>query len=117
MDILDGLESQARGPYSGVIGYFSPNGGADLSVTNRSAVFHASPAGSQRLSAGIGGAITTDSGADGEIAEIHTKAKAILGVLGSVFPGGNQCSGRGQLQDSADEVFEVGDMAGGQSRS
>jgi para-aminobenzoate synthetase len=87
MDILDGLESQAPGPYSGVIGYFSPNGAADLSVTIRSAVFQTSPAVSRRLSVGIGGAITADSDADDELAEIHTKAKAILGVLGSVFPG------------------------------
>ena len=87
MDILDELESQPRGPYSGVVGYFSPNGAADLSVTIRSAVVHTPPAERQRLSVGIGGAITADSDPDDELAEIHTKAKAILGVLGASFPG------------------------------
>lgn len=33
MDILEKMETQPRGPYSGVVGYFSPNGAADLSVT------------------------------------------------------------------------------------
>lgn len=50
-------------------------------------VFQNSPAGGQRLSVGIGGAITADSDPDGELAEIQTKAKAILGVLGAAFPG------------------------------
>ncbi|WP_253908649.1 aminodeoxychorismate synthase component I [Arthrobacter sp. H41] len=86
MDILDELESQPRGPYSGVVGYFSPNGAADLSVTIRSAVFHTSSADGQRLSVGIGGAITADSDPDDELAEIHTKATAILEVLGAAFP-------------------------------
>ncbi|WP_309123713.1 aminodeoxychorismate synthase component I [Arthrobacter sp.] len=86
MDILDRLESEPRGPYSGVVGYFSPNGAADLSVTIRSAVFHKSAAGVQRLSVGIGGAITADSHPEEELAEIHTKARAILGVLRTGFP-------------------------------
>ncbi len=87
MDILDELESRPRGPYSGVVGYFSPNGAADLSVTIRSAVFHSPPAERQRLTVGIGGAITADSDPDDELAEIHTKARAILDVLGAAFPG------------------------------
>lgn len=86
MKILDRLESQPRGPYSGVVGYFSPNGAADLSVTIRSAVFQRSETGVQRLTLGIGGAITADSHPDEELAEIHTKARAILGVLGTGFP-------------------------------
>jgi hypothetical protein len=86
MDILDELESGPRGPYSGVVGYFSGDGAADLSVTIRSAVFQNSPGGGQRLSVGIGGAITADSDPDDELAEIQTKAKAILGVLGAAFP-------------------------------
>ncbi|MFJ6280840.1 aminodeoxychorismate synthase component I [Arthrobacter subterraneus] len=87
MNILDRLETQPRGPYSGVVGYFSPNGAADLSVTIRSAVFQRSASGLQRLTVGIGGAITADSHPDEELAEIHTKARAILGVLGTGFPG------------------------------
>jgi para-aminobenzoate synthetase len=86
MDILDRLEARPRGPYSGVVGYFSPDGAADLSVTIRSAVFHTPPAALQRLFVGIGGAITADSDPDDELAEIHTKATAILGILGATFP-------------------------------
>lgn len=86
MDILDELESEPRGPYSGVVGHFSPNGAADLSVNIRSAVFQNSPAGGQQLSLGICGAITADSEPDDELAEIHTKATAILGVFGAAFP-------------------------------
>ncbi|MDR6414846.1 anthranilate/para-aminobenzoate synthase component I [Pseudarthrobacter sulfonivorans] len=69
-----------------MVGYFSPNGAADLSVTIRSAAFQNSPAGGQRLSGGIGGAITADSDPDDELAEVHTKATAILGVFGATFP-------------------------------
>jgi para-aminobenzoate synthetase len=87
MDILDRLESQPRGPYAGVIGYSSPGGAADLSVTIRSAVFFTPPGDVQRLSVGIGGAITADSDPHDELAEIHTRATAILGSLGATFPG------------------------------
>lgn len=66
--------------------YFSPNVAADLSVTIRSAVFHTSTADGQRLSVGIGGAITAASDPDDELAEIYTKATAILGVFGATFP-------------------------------
>ncbi|RJT83277.1 aminodeoxychorismate synthase component I [Arthrobacter cheniae] len=86
MDILDRLESRPRGPYSGVVGYFSPTGAADLAVTIRSAVFSTHSTDGQRLSVGIGGAITADSDPDDELAEIHTKATAILRVFGAPFP-------------------------------
>lgn len=86
MNILDALESQPRGPYSGVVGYFSFTGAADLSVTIRSAVFEESSTGTQRLTVGIGGAVTADSHPVEELAEIHTKAKGILGVLDADFP-------------------------------
>jgi hypothetical protein len=66
--------------------YFSPNGAADLSVTISSAVLQKPPAGGQRLSVGIGGAITADSDPDEELSEIHTKATAILGVFAATFP-------------------------------
>lgn len=83
MDILDRLETGARGPYAGAVGYFSPNGAADLAVTIRCAVIDE---GSGRLSVGVGGAVTADSIPAEELAEIHTKAAGILGVLGSRFP-------------------------------
>ncbi|OUM41904.1 hypothetical protein B8W73_09775 [Arthrobacter agilis] len=101
MDILDRLESLPRGPYSGVVGYFSPGGAADLSVTIRSAVFSTPPGDVQRLSVGIGGAITADSDPADELAEIHTKAAAILGVLGATFPvsaGAERVSARATAQ-------------------
>jgi len=95
---------------------FSPDGAAGLSLTSRTAVVHTPPAEPQRPSVGIGGAITADSAPDEEPAEDHTKAKAILGVLGASFlvdpmPCGSRPDG---LQDSPDQILEVGDVLGGQ---
>ncbi|MFD1211873.1 aminodeoxychorismate synthase component I, partial [Arthrobacter sp. GCM10027362] len=81
MDILDELESGPRGVYSGAIGYFSPNGAADLSVVIRTLVVDG-----DRLSLGVGGAITADSVPEDEWDEVRAKAFGVLSALGAVFP-------------------------------
>lgn len=101
MDILEELESGPRGPYSGVAGYFSTTGGADLSVLIRTAVLtedstadhgdgsrHDEDATSRGplLHLGLGGAITADSDPSAEWAEVRAKSAGVLSALGQTFP-------------------------------
>ncbi|MGM0928400.1 MAG: aminodeoxychorismate synthase component I [Actinomycetota bacterium] len=81
MDILDRLETGPRGVYSGAVGYFSLDGAADLSVVIRTLVMDGN-----RLSLGVGGAITADSVPDDEWDEVRAKAFGVLSALGAVFP-------------------------------
>lgn len=86
MAILDRLEGDARGLYSGAIGYFSLNGATDLAVAIRTLVVHAAGDGTSELTLGVGGAITADSVPDEEYEEIRTKAYGVLSTLGAEFP-------------------------------
>lgn len=85
MEILDRLEQQPRGVYSGALGYFSLNGSADLSVVIRTLVIE-DGADAQRLSLGVGGAITADSEPEAEWKEIQAKAHGVLSALDAGFP-------------------------------
>jgi len=73
MQIIDRLERDARGVYSGALGYFGLSGGADLSVVIRTAVRQGNT-----LTVGAGGAIVLDSDAAEEFAEMLVKAAAPL---------------------------------------
>lgn len=104
MDILEGLEAGPRGVYSGVAGYLSADGAADLNVLIRTLVAVPAPSaagepvesagpasavgdtGRTHLSLGVGGAITSDSVPEEEWDEVRTKAHGVLRVLGSAFP-------------------------------
>ena len=76
MRILDELEGEARGPYSGAIGWLGLGGGCDLSVAIRMIVLDGETA---RI--GAGGAIVTMSDAEEEYAEMLLKAAAPLRAL------------------------------------
>jgi para-aminobenzoate synthetase len=71
MRILDRLEGEARGVYSGAIGWFGLGGGCDLSVAIRTIVLDGDSA---RI--GAGGAIVALSEAEDEYEEMLLKASA-----------------------------------------
>lgn len=77
VELLDDLEPDDRGIYSGSIGYFSYCGQVDQSIVIRTIVWEG-----EFLSIGIGGALTIMSDAKSEYDETQLKAYALLKALG-----------------------------------
>ncbi len=85
MEIIDELEGEARGIYSGAIGYLGLGGACDLSVAIRTIVVDRGS-----LSVGAGGAIVVDSDPEEEFEEMLLKARASIGAIcprASLFEG------------------------------
>jgi para-aminobenzoate synthetase len=76
MEIIDELESEARGVYSGAIGYFGCSGGVDLNVVIRTIVM-----AGERATLGVGGAIVMQSDAEDEYQEIVLKGRAPMQAI------------------------------------
>jgi len=78
MEIIDELEGEARGVYSGAIGYLGLGGGCDLSVVIRTIVVDG-----DSTSIGVGGAIVMQSDPDDEYQEMLLKARAPMRAIDS----------------------------------
>ena len=76
MEIIDELETEARGPYAGAVGYFSYNGCCDFAIAIRS-IFIENNKGFVQSGAGI----VSDSIAENEFKETEHKAGAMLQAL------------------------------------
>ena len=76
MEIIDELETEARGPYAGAVGYFSYNGCCDFAIAIRS-IFIENDKGFVQSGAGI----VSDSIAENEFKETEHIAGAMLQAL------------------------------------
>ncbi|MFD9319752.1 chorismate-binding protein [Streptomyces sp. NPDC060053] len=76
LEIIDGLETEARGVYAGALGYLGCSGGADLNIVIRTAVL-----ADGLLRMGAGGAIVLDSDPVAEYDEMLLKTAAQMRAL------------------------------------
>jgi len=80
MEIIAGLEPDARGPYAGAVGYLTFAGDLDFCITIRTAVVSD---GVAHVQAGAG--IVADSDPPTELAETKAKASALLAAVTGRF--------------------------------
>ena len=76
MEIIDELENTRRGPYAGLVGYFSFSGNADTCINIRTIVIKGNTAYVQ-----AGGGIVADSDPEKEYQETVNKAKATMKAI------------------------------------
>jgi para-aminobenzoate synthetase len=82
MGIIDEIEREARGVYSGAIGYFGLDGSVDLSIVIRTVVMRPG-----ETTIGAGGAIVIQSDAEEEFEEILLKARAPMSAIAQAVTG------------------------------
>jgi para-aminobenzoate synthetase len=82
MEIIDGIEREARGVYSGALGYFGVDGSVDLSIVIRTVVMRPG-----RTTIGAGGAIVMQSDPPEEFDELLLKARAPMATIARAVTG------------------------------
>jgi len=82
MSIIDDIEREARGVYSGAIGYFGVDGATDLSIVIRTIVMRPGA-----TTIGAGGAIVMQSDPEEEFDEILLKARAPMSTIARAVTG------------------------------
>jgi len=82
MSIIDEIEREARGVYSGAIGYFGLDGNVDLSIVIRTVVLRPGA-----TTIGAGGAIVMQSDPEDEFEEILLKARAPMAAIARAATG------------------------------
>jgi para-aminobenzoate synthetase len=110
MEIIDELEDQARGVYSGAIGYFGVDGAVDLSIVIRTIVIRPG-----RTTIGAGGAIVMQSDPEEEFDEILLKARAPMAAIARTVTGRADESAWGVELEPGAVSGEVGTADGEQS--
>jgi para-aminobenzoate synthetase len=82
MEIIDDLEAEARGVYSGSIGYFGADGSTDMNIVIRTIVMRPG-----KTTIGAGGAIVMQSDPQEEFDEILLKARAPMAAIARTVTG------------------------------
>ncbi|MGE5336138.1 MAG: aminodeoxychorismate synthase component I [Nitrososphaerota archaeon] len=82
MEIIDDLEAEARGVYSGSIGYFGADGQTDMNIVIRTIVMRPG-----RTTIGAGGAIVMQSDPQEEFDEVLLKARAPMAAIARTVTG------------------------------
>ena len=78
MQIINSLEPDRRGPYSGVYGYYDFEGQLNSAITIRTMVVQSDADGSQTISVQAGAGLVADSVPENEYQETLNKAKGML---------------------------------------
>jgi anthranilate synthase component I len=78
MQILNDLEPDRRGPYSGVYGYYDFEGQLNSAITIRTMVVQSAADGTQTISVQAGAGLVADSVPESEYQETLNKAKGML---------------------------------------
>ena len=85
MELIDEIEREARGVYSGALGYFGLDGSVDLSIVIRTIVLRAGVG----TTIGAGGAIVMQSDPEEEFDELLLKARAPMSAIAEAVTGSN----------------------------
>ena len=80
MEILAEMEQQARGAYTGSLGYINNDGSMDFNILIRTMVSHTGD-GNNTVTFRAGGGIVSDSVAQKELEETRAKAKGLLKIF------------------------------------